>query len=145
MRAVIQRVSHASVGVGDRTTGAIEQGVMALIGVAPEDTQAHADKMLHKLLKLRIFGDEAGKMNLNVQQVEGGLLLVPQFTLMANTAKGLRPGFDGAATPAHGEAIFDYLVARAQQAWSRVATGEFGADMQVSLLNDGPVTFIVET
>ncbi|MCI0510017.1 D-tyrosyl-tRNA(Tyr) deacylase [Chromohalobacter marismortui] len=145
MRAVIQRVSHASVDIDDRTTGAIDQGVMALIGVAPADTHAHADKMLNKLLKLRLFSDEAGKMNLNVQQVEGGLLLVPQFTLMANTAKGLRPGFDGAATPAHGEAMFDYLVTQARQAWSRVATGEFGADMHVSLLNDGPVTFIVET
>ncbi|WP_277810250.1 D-aminoacyl-tRNA deacylase [Chromohalobacter canadensis] len=145
MRAVIQRVRYASVDVNDRTTGTIEQGVMALIGVAPEDTQTHADKMLNKLLKLRIFSDDAGKMNLNVQQVEGGLLLVPQFTLMANTAKGLRPGFDGAATPVHGEALFDYLVAQARHAWPYVATGEFGADMQVSLLNDGPVTFIVET
>ena len=99
----------------------------------------------HKLLGLRVFSDEAGKMYLNVQQVEGGLLLVPQFTLMANTTKGLRPGFDGAAPPAHGEALFDYLVAQARHAWPYVATGEFGADMQVSLLNDGPVTFIVET
>ncbi|MEO1854380.1 D-aminoacyl-tRNA deacylase [Chromohalobacter sp.] len=145
MRAVIQRVRHAGVDVDARTTGAIEQGLMVLVGVAPDDTQTRADKMLHKLLGLRVFSDEAGKMNLNVQQVEGGLLLVPQFTLMANTTKGLRPGFDGAAPPAHGEALFDYLVAQARHAWPYVATGEFGADMQVSLLNDGPVTFIVKT
>lgn len=144
MRALIQRVSHARVDVAGRTVGAIDQGLLALIGVEKGDDEARADKLLHKLLHYRVFGDDAGKMNLDLQQVDGGLLLVSQFTLAADTRKGLRPSFSSAAPPAEGERLFEYLLTRARDAWPHVASGEFGADMQVSLLNDGPVTFLLE-
>ncbi|GHB03672.1 D-aminoacyl-tRNA deacylase [Modicisalibacter luteus] len=145
MRALIQRVSHARVDVDGRTVGAIDQGLLALIGVEKGDDEARADKLLHKLLHYRVFGDDAGKMNLDLQQIGGGLLLVSQFTLAADTRKGLRPSFSSAAPPAEGEHLFNYLLTRARDAWPNVASGEFGADMQVSLLNDGPVTFLLET
>ncbi|WP_134018057.1 D-aminoacyl-tRNA deacylase [Modicisalibacter xianhensis] len=144
MRALIQRVSHARVDVAGRTVGAIDQGLLALIGVEKGDDEARADKLLHKLLHYRVFGDDAGKMNLDLQQVDGGLLLVSQFTLAADTHKGLRPSFSSAAPPAEGERLFEYLLTRARDTWPHVASGEFGADMQVSLLNDGPVTFLLE-
>lgn len=144
MKALIQRVTTASVTVEGQVIGAIDHGLMALIGVEKGDSEANADKLLHKLLHYRVFSDEAGKMNHNLQQAQGGLLLVSQFTLAADTRKGLRPGFSSAAPPEEGERLFDYLVAHAQQAGPPVATGQFGADMQVALVNDGPVTFMLE-
>ncbi len=144
MKALIQRVSHASVKVDGETTGAIEQGILVLLGVEKTDDKAKADKLLKKILGYRIFGDEEGKMNLNLQQVNGGLLVVSQFTLVADTAKGLRPSFSSGASPALGEELYDYFVAQADAAHASVATGRFGADMKVELLNDGPVTFMLE-
>ncbi|WP_136068216.1 D-aminoacyl-tRNA deacylase [Modicisalibacter radicis] len=145
MRALIQRVSHASVAVDGRTVGAIDHGLLALIGVQKGDDAACADRLLHKLLHYRMFGDAAGKMNRDLRQVDGGLLLVSQFTLAADTGKGLRPGFSSAAPPDEGRRLFDHLLTQAHRAWPRVASGEFGADMQVALVNDGPVTFLLET
>lgn len=145
MRALIQRVSRASVDIDGETVGRIDQGLLALVGVAAEDDRTNADCLLHKLLHYRVFADGEGRMNCNLQQIEGGLLLVSQFTLVASTDKGLRPSFSSAAPPAHGQAMFDYLVEQAQTAWPKVATGRFGADMQVELINDGPVTFMLET
>jgi D-tyrosyl-tRNA(Tyr) deacylase len=144
MRALIQRVSRASVEVEEHTVGAIEHGLLALVGVEKDDSEASADKLLHKLLHYRVFSDEDGKMNLNVQQAGGGMLLVSQFTLAADTRKGLRPSFSSAAPPAKGERLFNYFVAQARQGDIPIATGEFGANMQVSLTNDGPVTFLLE-
>lgn len=145
MRALIQRVRRASVEVDGRVIGAIDQGLLALIGVEKGDDEARADKLLHKLLRYRVFADSEGRMNRDLQQVEGGLLLVSQFTLAADTRKGLRPGFSSAAPPAEGERLFGYLLERAIEVWPHVASGEFAANMQVSLINDGPVTFMLET
>lgn len=145
MRALIQRVTRASVEVDGRVIGAIDQGLLALIGVEKGDDEARADKLLHKLLHYRIFADNEGKMNDDLRQTEGGLLLVSQFTLAADTRKGLRPGFSSAAPPAEGKRLFGYLLESAIDAWPHVASGEFGANMQVSLINDGPVTFLLET
>lgn len=145
MRALIQRVRHADVRVAGEIVGAIDHGLLALIGVEKGDDEARLDKLLHKLLNYRVFGDEEGRMNRSLSDVDGGLLLVSQFTLVADTRKGLRPGFSSAATPADGERLFEQLVVRACAAWPRVATGRFGANMQVSLVNDGPVTFLLET
>ena len=145
MKALIQRVRHASVTVNGRETGAIDHGLLALIGVEKGDDAPQVERLLHKLLHYRVFGDADGKMNRNLQQVDGGLLLVSQFTLAADTRKGLRPSFSSAAPPAEGERLFELLVERSRAAWPRVATGEFGADMQVALVNDGPVTFLLES
>ncbi|WP_249977267.1 D-aminoacyl-tRNA deacylase [Vreelandella olivaria] len=145
MKALIQRVKHANVSVKGDVVGAIDQGLLALVGVERGDSEADADKLLHKLLHYRVFSDADDKMNNNLQQVEGGLLLVSQFTLVADTRKGLRPSFSSAAPPADGERLFHYLLAQARAAWPKVATGEFGADMQVALVNDGPVTFLLES
>ena len=145
MKALIQRVRRASVVVDQRTVGAIERGLLALVGVEKGDDEAAADKLLHKLLHYRVFADEADKMNLDLRQVDGGLLLVSQFTLAADTRKGLRPSFSSAAPPAEGERLFHYLLERAQAAWPKVASGEFAANMQVELINDGPVTFLLES
>lgn len=145
MKALIQRVGRACVEVRGETVGTIDHGLLALIGIEQDDTEAHADKLLHKLLHYRVFSDDDGKMNLNLQQVEGGLMLVSQFTLAADTRKGLRPGFSRAASPVLGKQMFTYLLERATEAWTHVASGEYGADMQVSLVNDGPVTFLLET
>lgn len=145
MKALIQRVKHASVTVDGSTIGAIDHGLLALIGVEKGDSEAEADKLLHKLLHYRVFSDDAGKMNHNLQQAEGGLLLVSQFTLAADTHKGLRPSFSSAAPPEEGQRLFHYLADRARAAWPQVATGQFGADMQVALTNDGPVTFLLES
>ncbi|MBB3190206.1 D-aminoacyl-tRNA deacylase [Halomonas cerina] len=145
MKALIQRVNHASVEVEGREVGAIDRGLLALVGVEQGDDEAAADKLLHKLLHYRVFGDDQGKMNRNLQQVDGGLLLVSQFTLAADTRKGLRPSFSCAAPPEAGERLFHYLLDRARAAWPRVASGEFAANMQVSLVNDGPVTFLLES
>ena len=140
MIAVAQRVREARVEIDGHTVGQIAQGLLVLVCAEPQDTTAQARKLVDKLLKLRIFGDEAGKMNLNVQQVQGGLLLVSQFTLAADTSGGNRPSFTGAAPPALGQALFDEVVRCAREQHADVATGRFGADMQVHLINDGPVT-----
>ena len=143
MKALMQRVSQAKVEVNGKCIGQIDHGILLLLGVDKADDQAKADQLLHKVLHYRFFGDADGKMNNNVQQVAGSLMVVSQFTLVADTKKGLRPGFSSAAVPALGEQIYDYFVAQAQQKIT-VATGQFGADMQVSLTNDGPVTFMLE-
>lgn len=141
MIGLIQRVSRASVGTDGRRLGEIGRGTLALIGVRRGDDRAAADRLLERLLAYRIFADPAGRMNLSLRQVGGGLLLVPQFTLAADTRKGNRAGFSTAAAPDEARALFAYLVARAKDAHSPVAAGEFGAHMQVELINDGPVTF----
>ncbi len=145
MKALIQRVRKAHVEVAGEVVGAIDQGLLVLVGVEPQDSEASAAKLLHKLLNYRVFSDSDGKMNLSLTEVAGGLLLVSQFTLAADTRKGLRPGFSTAAPPALGEALFDHLVGLAHQQHDPVATGRFGADMQVHLINDGPVTFLLES
>ena len=141
MIALIQRVKRANVRVGERVTGAIDAGLLALVCAERGDNEASADKLLAKMLGYRVFSDEAGKMNLSVQNVEGGLLLVSQFTLAADTNSGLRPSFTPAAPPDEGKRLFDYFVTEARAKHPIVETGEFGAEMQVSLVNDGPVTF----
>jgi D-tyrosyl-tRNA(Tyr) deacylase len=140
MLALLQRVSEARVVVDGRVIGQIGPGLLVLVCAERGDTEAHADRLLAKLLKLRIFGDEAGKMNRSVQDVGGGLLLVSQFTLAADATGGNRPSFTQAAPPAEGRRLYDYLVERARAAHPQVATGEFAADMKVHLVNDGPVT-----
>ncbi|MBV1909564.1 MAG: D-tyrosyl-tRNA(Tyr) deacylase [Kangiellaceae bacterium] len=141
MIALIQRVTNANVVVNDETIGNIDKGLLALIGVERGDTEANADKLLRKVLGYRVFPDQQDKMNLSIKDVNGGLLLVPQFTLAAETKKGMRPSFSSAAPPLIGERIFNYFVQQAGQQHPSIQTGEFGADMQVSLCNDGPVTF----
>ena len=145
MKAVIQRVSEASVTVEGQVTGRIGQGMLVLLCAEPGDTQATADRLLAKLLKLRIFSDSAGKMNLSVQDIQGGLLVVSQFTLAADVWSGNRPGFSNAADPETGERLYNYFVDAARRQHPVVETGVFGANMQVSLVNDGPVTFLLET
>ncbi|MFZ3183291.1 MAG: D-aminoacyl-tRNA deacylase [Pseudomonas sp.] len=145
MKALLQRVSQARVEVAGQVVGAIEQGLLVLVGVEPQDNRASADKLLQKLLNYRVFSDAAGKMNLSLRDVGGGLLLVSQFTLVADTNSGLRPSFSSAAPPELGAQLFDYLLSQAQLAHPVVACGEFGADMQVHLVNDGPVTFLLQS
>ena len=145
MKALLQRVRGARVEVDGEVVGAIDQGLLVLVGVEPQDDAARADKLLHKLLNYRVFSDADGKMNLSLKDVDGGLLLVSQFTLAADTKSGMRPSFSSAAPPAQGAALFDYLLARAREQHGQVASGRFGADMQVHLVNDGPVTFLLET
>ncbi|MEG0936951.1 MAG: D-aminoacyl-tRNA deacylase [Comamonas sp.] len=140
MMSVIQRVKQARVEVDGRMTGQIEQGLLALVCAERGDTEAEADKLLAKMLKLRIFSDEAGKMNKSVQDVGGGLLIVSQFTLAADTKGGNRPSFTAAAAPDEGRRLYNYFVDKAHAAHPVVQTGEFAADMQVHLVNDGPVT-----
>ncbi|MGE0557288.1 MAG: D-aminoacyl-tRNA deacylase [Burkholderiales bacterium] len=141
MIALLQRVSSAQVVVDGHVIGSIGAGLLVLVGVEAGDTAVEADRLLDRLLDYRVFTDEAGKMNLSLRQIQGGLLLVPQFTLAADTRKGLRPGFSTAAAPETGKALFEHMLVRAQQLHPSVARGEFGAHMQVSLTNDGPVTF----
>ena len=140
MMSVIQRVKQARVEVDGRMTGQIEQGLLALVCAERGDTEVEADKLLAKILKLRIFSDEAGKMNKSVQDVGGGLLIVSQFTLAADTKGGNRPSFTAAAAPDEGRRLYNYFVDKARAAHPVVQTGEFAADMQVHLVNDGPVT-----
>jgi D-tyrosyl-tRNA(Tyr) deacylase len=140
MIAILQRVSTARVEVAGRITGEIGPGLLVLVCAEPTDTEATADKMLAKWLKLRVFSDEAGKMNRSVQDINGGLLIVSQFTLAADTAGGNRPSFSGAAPAEKGRRLYDYLLASARRLHPVVGQGEFGADMQVTLVNDGPVT-----
>jgi D-tyrosyl-tRNA(Tyr) deacylase len=144
MKALLQRVRGARVEVAGEIVGAIDQGLLVLVGVEPQDTPASAAKLLHKLLNYRVFSDAEGKMNLSLNDVAGGLLLVSQFTLAADTKSGLRPSFSKAAPPALGAELFEHLLQLAQQAHPQVASGRFGADMQVHLVNDGPVTFLLE-
>jgi D-aminoacyl-tRNA deacylase len=145
MIALIQRVTRAEVTVDAQTVGAIGRGILALVGVRRGDTTASADRLLEKVLTYRIFPDEQGKMNLSLRDVQGELLLVSQFTLAADTQKGTRAGFSTAAAPEDARRLFDYFLDRARAAHGTVAAGVFGANMQVSLLNDGPVTFWLET
>ncbi|MGJ7533476.1 MULTISPECIES: D-aminoacyl-tRNA deacylase [Variovorax] len=140
MKAVLQRVANARVDIAGSTVGAIDAGLLVLLCAERGDIDALADRMLAKILKLRIFSDEAGKMNRSVQDIGGGLLVVSQFTLAADASGGNRPSFTQAAPPDEGRRLYEYFVAQARAAHPVVATGEFGADMQVHLLNDGPVT-----
>lgn len=140
MISLLQRVRAARVEVAGQTIGAIGPGLLVLLCAERGDTEVEADKLLAKLLKLRIFNDDAGKMNRSVQDVKGGLLLVSQFTLAADTSGGNRPSFKQAAAPDEGRRLYNYFVTRARAAHAEVATGEFAADMQVHLVNDGPVT-----
>jgi D-tyrosyl-tRNA(Tyr) deacylase len=144
MKALLQRVRKAHVAVEGETVGAIDQGLLVLVAIEPQDNQASVDKMLHRLLNYRVFADAAGKMNLSLKDIAGGLLLVSQFTLAADTRSGMRPGFSTAAPPALGEALFGQLLQQARELHATVASGRFGADMQVHLVNDGPVTFLLE-
>lgn len=140
MKAVVQRVREARVEIAGEVAGAIGPGLLLLLCAERGDGEAQADRLLAKLLKLRIFSDEAGKMNRSVQDVNGGLLVVSQFTLAADLSGGNRPSFGGAAAPDDGRRLYDYFVAKAREAHPVVATGVFAADMQVHLVNDGPVT-----
>ncbi|MBB6578395.1 D-tyrosyl-tRNA(Tyr) deacylase [Comamonas odontotermitis] len=140
MISVLQRVREARVEVDGEVIGQIGHGLLALVCAEKGDTEAEAEKLLAKMLKLRIFQDEAGKMNKSVQDVAGGLLIVSQFTLAADTSGGNRPSFTNAAPPAEGERLYNYVVAQARAAHPVVATGRFAADMKVYLMNDGPVT-----
>ncbi|GGU77144.1 D-aminoacyl-tRNA deacylase [Pseudomonas laurentiana] len=144
MKGLLQRVRSARVEVGAEIVGAVDQGLLVLVAVEPGDTRAHADKLLHKLLNYRVFSDEQGKMNLSLKDIQGGLLLVSQFTLAADTQSGLRPSFSSAAPPALGAELFEYLLGQARALHATVESGRFGADMQVHLVNDGPVTFMLQ-
>lgn len=146
MKALIQRVKRASVSVDGEVIGEIQQGLLVLLGVGKDDSQDSADKLLHKLLHYRVFSDENDKMNLNVQQIDGELLVISQFTIMADTQKGLRPSFSTAAAPKDAEALYEYFLqqAKANYAADKIAQGQFAANMQVELVNDGPVTFMLE-
>jgi D-tyrosyl-tRNA(Tyr) deacylase len=145
MIALIQRVTRADVQADGATLGAIDRGVLALIGVRRADDTSAAERLLERLLTYRIFADDQGKMNLSLRDIQGGLLLVPQFTLAADTHKGTRAGFSTAAPPDEARVLFAHLLERARAAHQHVAAGVFGANMQVSLVNDGPVTFWLET
>ena len=140
MKALLQRVRQASVTVNSKMVGRIDHGLLIFICAEPGDTEAQADRLLAKILKLRIFGDDAGKMNRSVQDIGGGLLIVSQFTLAADVWSGNRPGFSGAADPETGERLYEHFVAAARKLHPAVETGVFGAAMQVELVNDGPVT-----
>lgn len=144
MKALLQRVSQASVSIDGSEVARIAGGLLVFIGIEPDDTQQSAEKMLHKLLNYRVFADEQDRMNKSLTDIQGGLLLVSQFTLAADTRSGLRPGFSTAAAPVQAQALFERMVAMAQQRHSQVQTGQFGADMQVQLINDGPVTFLLQ-
>lgn len=145
MKGLLQRVTGARVEVAGEVVGAIDQGLLVLVAVEPGDTQANAVKLLNKLLNYRVFSDADGKMNRSLADIGGGLLLVSQFTLAADTQNGLRPSFSTAAPPALAQALFDHLLTEARRLHPRVESGRFGADMQVHLVNDGPVTFMLQT
>ena len=144
MKAVLQRVGEARVDIAGQTVGRIGAGLLVLVCAERGDSEAAADRLLAKILKLRIFSDAAGKMNRSVQDVGGGLLIVSQFTLAADVSGGNRPSFTQAAPPDEGRRLYGYFVAQARAAHPEVATGEFGADMQVHLVNDGPVTIALQ-
>lgn len=144
MKALLQRVRQAHVEVEGEVVGAIDQGLLVLVGIEPHDDAALVEKMLGRLLAYRVFADEQGRMNRSLSDIGGGLLLVSQFTLAADTRSGLRPSFSSAAPPEQGRQLFEHLVACARDRHPQVATGRFGANMQVHLVNDGPVTFLLE-
>lgn len=144
MKVLIQRVSRAQVEVNSQLIGQIDQGLLVFIGIEKYDELAEADKMIKRLLSYRVFYDADDKMNLSVSDVKGGVLLVSQFTLVADTSSGTRPGFSTAKPPKEAEELYNYFVHQMQNAYDTVATGKFGADMQVSLTNDGPVTFLLQ-
>ena len=141
MQGLIQRVTQAKVEVAGEVVGEISNGILLLLGVEKQDTEQSAQKLLHKVSNYRIFTDEQGKMNLSLNDIKGELLVVSQFTLAADTKKGMRPSFSSAGTPEQANTLYEYFIAEAKKAGLTVATGQFGADMQVSLCNDGPVTF----
>jgi D-tyrosyl-tRNA(Tyr) deacylase len=141
MLGLVQRVSSASVSIDGKIQGQIGQGLVLLLGVQKDDTRENADKLLHRVLNYRLFSDSASKMNLSVKDINGGLLVISQFTLAADTNKGMRPSFSSAAAPIQAEALYDYFLASAKTLHNDVGCGIFAADMQVSLCNDGPVTF----
>lgn len=145
MIGLLQRVTEARVTVDRVTTGEIAGGLLVLVCALPEDTPASAERLVERLLRLRVFADDTGRMNLSLAQVQGGLLLVPQFTLAADTRSGTRPGFSRAAPPELGRRLFDHALAHARTCHPQVASGVFGADMKVSLVNDGPVTLWLES
>jgi len=145
MIGLLQRVSEASIRVDGETIGRIGQGLMVLVGIEKEDTQKDMDRMLERLLGYRVFEDDQGRMNLSVRDIDGGLLLVPQFTLAADTNKGMRPSFTSSAPPEEAREKFERFVGQASEAYSKVESGCFGADMKVGLVNDGPVTFWLQT
>lgn len=144
MKALIQRVTSAQVEVENKVVGQIQQGIVAFIGVEQEDSTENADRLLHKMINYRIFADDKNKMNLSLRDVQGGLLLVSQFTLVASTTRGLRPSFSRAGSPELSKTLFDYLILQAKKRSITLQAGIFAADMQVSLVNDGPVTFNLE-
>jgi len=144
MKCLLQRVTQASVTVADEVVGEIDQGLLVLVGVEPEDAEQMVTRMAERLLRCRVFSDAEGKMNLNVAQVQGSILLVSQFTLAADTASGNRPGFSTAAPPEQASNLCDQLADALRKGDVQVETGRFGADMQVALVNDGPVTFLLE-
>jgi D-aminoacyl-tRNA deacylase len=144
MLGLLQRVKRASVDVNGECVGKIDQGILLLLGIEKIDTEITADKLIDKMLAYRLFADEQNKMNCNVQEIKGGILVVSQFTLAADTNKGLRPSFSSAAPPAQAQALYNYFVERLRLKHSPIATGIFAADMQVSLVNDGPVTFMLK-
>ncbi len=144
MIALLQRVTQAAVSIEGKQVSAIAKGLLAFIGVQPDDNQNHIEKTLYKILNYRIFEDADERMNLSLLDIEGELLLVPQFTLAAETTKGLRPGFSTAAAPAKGQQIFSALLEHAFQQYDKIQVGQFAANMQVSLINDGPATFWLE-
>jgi len=153
--ALLQRVISASVVIEvkteiktelkteSKTTAEIKKGLLVFLGIERKDNEEQAVRLLHRLLNYRIFSDHDGKMNLSLRDIKGELLLVPQFTLAADTRKGLRPGFSTAATPQEGEQLYNYFLAQAMSSYDPVSTGQFGADMKISLINDGPVTFVL--
>lgn len=145
MRGLIQRVSEATVVVEGEVVGQIGPGILLLLGVAKGDVEEQANRLLEKVLNYRIFPDAEGRMNCSLKDSGGGLLVVSQFTLAADTKKGLRPSFSSAEVPARAEELYEYFVAQARAQHAVVATGRFGADMKVRLINDGPVTFLLET
>ncbi len=144
MKCLLQRVTQASVTVAGEVVGKIDQGLLVLVGVEPEDAEQTVTRMAERLLRYRVFSDDEGKMNLNVAQVQGSILLVSQFTLAADTTSGNRPGFSTAAPPEQASNLCDQLAGALRKGDVRVETGRFGADMQVALVNDGPVTFLLE-
>ena len=145
MISIIQRVTNAKVTVNNQDIGKIDTGIMALVAVEKEDTQKDVERLLERILNYRIFADSDERMNLSLRDINGGLLLVPQFTLAADTQKGNRPSFTSAAPPEKGRQLFEYLQHLAKSTYPNVQSGQFGADMQVSLINNGPVTFTLRT
>ena len=145
MKAIIQRVTQAQVEVNQQTIGKINQGILVLLGVEQQDTRADAEQLAQRIINYRIFNDDNGKMNLNLEQIQGELLVISQFTLAADTSRGRRPSFSAAATPEQAKQLYLHFVDYCKKQNITTATGEFAADMQVNLINDGPVTFALET